>query len=195
MFKKGSRGHTNNARRGAAFNCARLSSPLQPTKLRKFLLIQAIAIAFFAAMKTYAAAQIGWQEIADILRTEQFQITRHVSAIPQKTLENAGMIRQGEQLVTLLADSGKEFNAGDLIKKGQPSRKLVFCGISQNYMVICYLKGGRGLSRNFLVIRNEGRTSRVIFQAILFETCDNLDEIEGCLARGKFLAFQQNQHL
>ena len=53
-----------------------------------------------------------------------------------------------------IADPGEAYNATDVIKCGTPCRRLVFGGISQDVLFICYEHGGIGKHYHLLVFAN-----------------------------------------
>jgi hypothetical protein len=121
-----------------------------------------------------------------IIETTPLRFSTRVSDIPAKVLNQTGLIRSDEQLVSLMVDAGEKFSTGDEVVPGLVSMMLNFVGVSRHYIVLCYMKGGRGLSGNLILIGDIDTIPKVVLRAYLFGECKSVADVEERLRRGEF---------
>jgi hypothetical protein len=124
--------------------------------------------------------QTSWPiDVVRILDSVRFCVTVRTAEIPRLPLVSAKIIRSNQSVSQALVDPGKPYQSGDNIEGDYPpSRQLVFAGISPEYILICFSKGGMGVSKNMLLLHRTANKWVAVFAAILNET-KSVKDIEG----------------
>ena len=161
----------------------------------KFVLSLLLMLAGLEVGECRTEAMTAPRQVLEILESVQFRVTGKVSDIPQSALIRAGAIGNDEKLETQITDIRQRFNPGDVVRRGYIMRLLNFGGISDHYLVLCYLKGGYGLSCNLLLIGGLDTTPRILFRASLFGECKTLDDVKERLRVGQFQVLEDMRHL
>ena len=95
-----------------------------------------------------------------------------------------------------LVDPGKPYQSGDDVEGDYPpSRRLVFAGISREYILICFSKSGMAVSQNILLLHRTTDHWAAVFAAILNATqsVKNIDELKRYLKHGDVIAYSPSE--
>jgi len=135
-------------------------------------------------------------DLARILDSKSFHVVVRTAEIPRLPLVSAKIIRLNQPMSQALVDPGKPYQSGDDVEGDYPpSRRLVFAGISRDYILICFSKGGMAVSQNILLLHRTTDHWAAVFAAILNATqsVTNIDELKRYLKHGNVIAYSPSE--
>lgn len=146
----------------------------------------AIFSLFVAALNPTPIVAATPDAVRAILAMTPFLLVEKISAIPQNDLISVGMLKPNELLDQFLANRGHAYQSSDYLRGRLPQGQLLFAGVSEHYLLICYLRGAGRLSKNFVLLHRGHNKSEIAFRAQLFGTCRNIEDLKTLLEQGKF---------
>jgi len=135
-------------------------------------------------------------DLPRILDSISFQIVTRATEIPRSPLVSAHIIRSNQPISHALTDPGKPYQSSDDVEGDYPpSRRLKFAGISGDYILICFSKGGIAVSQNVLLLHRLTGRWAAVFAATLNapRSVNNMDELRRCLKNGNVIAYSPRE--
>lgn len=124
-------------------------------------------------------ASVTPEDALSILQKNSFKIVNKVSDIPRQPVVAANMIAPSRTLSSFIVNKNEEFQRGDAsIDPDKPQRQIIFGGLSNNYLFLCFWKGGQVESRYFILLSRQGATAKVIFYCSLDGNARNLSDVK-----------------
>lgn len=111
-----------------------------------------------------------------MLRKDAFSGISRVKDIPPSVLMKFAEIAKDSNLK--IANPGEKFQVTDVIwEKGLPSRRLIFGGISKDYCLIHYERGGYARSYNVIVFKLSAKSADFLWGGTRFNKIRDLSEL------------------
>jgi hypothetical protein len=111
-----------------------------------------------------------------MLRTDVFSGISGVREIPASVLMKFAEIAKDPNLK--IANPGEKFQATDVIsEEGLPSRRLIFGGISKDYCLIHYERGGYAHSYNVILFKLSAKSADFLWGGTRFNRIRDLSEL------------------
>ena len=111
-----------------------------------------------------------------ILREDAFSGISSVKEIPAPVLMKWAEIAKDSNLK--IANPGEKFQVTDVIyEEGLPFRRLIFGGISKDYCLIHYERGGRAHSYKVILFKLSAKGADFLWGGILFKRIRDLSEL------------------
>ncbi len=136
-----------------------------------------LAFSFFVCAPSSASiTKLSPEAKEYLLKEDGFTGISRVEDIPGDVLQKFAEIAKDPNLQ--IADPGKKFQETDFIlEEGLPLRRLIWGGISNNYCVIHYERGGRGHSYYVILFKRSGKAASFLWGGTRFESIRDLPEL------------------